>query len=118
MIMGETVFRKYPVADGVAPMVDDRAEALLNRTWRPALSVVGADGLPSIADAGNVLRPRTALKLSLRLPPTVDGPRATLDMKAVLEADPPHGGRVGFEADQGGTGGNAPTTAPWLAKEV
>ena len=48
----------------------DRAEALLNRTWRPALSVIGADGLPAIANAGNVLRPRTSLKLSLRLPPT------------------------------------------------
>jgi acetylornithine deacetylase/succinyl-diaminopimelate desuccinylase-like protein len=118
VIMGDTVFRKYPFADGVAPMVDDRAEALLNRTWRPALSVVGADGLPSIADAGNVLRPRTALKLSLRLPPTVDGPRATLDMKALLEADPPHGASVRFEADQGATGWNAPPTARWLAQAL
>ena len=32
----------------------------------------GADGLPGIAGAGNVLRPTTSLKLSFRLPPTCD----------------------------------------------
>jgi acetylornithine deacetylase/succinyl-diaminopimelate desuccinylase-like protein len=96
-------------------MVSGRAEALLNRTWRPALSVVGADGLPSIANAGNVLRPGTSLKLSLRIPPTLDGAHATQDMKRILEADPPHGAVVRFEADQGASGWNAPPTAPWLA---
>jgi len=113
-IMGGTVTSKYPFAGGTQPMVADHAEAVLNRTWRPALSVVGADGLPPIADAGNVLRPRTSLKLSLRIPPTVDGEAATRVMKKVLEADPPHGATVRFEADQGATGWNAPATAPWL----
>jgi acetylornithine deacetylase/succinyl-diaminopimelate desuccinylase-like protein len=114
-IMGELVIRKYPFAAGTKPMVAGRAEALLNRTWRPALSIVGADGLPSIADAGNVLRPRTSLKLSLRIPPTLDGERATSDLKRLLEADPPHSAAVRFEPDQGATGWNAPPTAPWLA---
>jgi len=117
-IMGELVIRKYPFAGGTKPMVAGRAEALLNRTWRPALSVVGADGLPSIADAGNVLRPRTSLKLSLRIPPTLDGERATSDLKRLLEADPPHGAAVRFEPDQGATGWNAPPTAPWLASAL
>jgi acetylornithine deacetylase/succinyl-diaminopimelate desuccinylase-like protein len=97
-------------------MVDDRAEAVLNRTWRPVLSVTGADGLPAIASAGNVLRPRTALKLSLRLPPTIDGEGATADLKRLLEADPPHGAVVSFTPDQGATGWNAPPTVPWLAQ--
>ena len=114
-IMGDIVFHKYPFAGGTLPMVGERAEAVLNRTWRPALSVVGADGLPSIANAGNVLRPRTSLKLSLRLPPTIDGQRATQDLKALLEGDPPHGARVRFEPDQGASGWNAPPIAPWLA---
>ena len=65
--------RKFPVrrrhaADGATT----GAELLLNRTWRPALSITGADGLPPLESAGNVLRPETALKLSLRVPPTVD----------------------------------------------
>ncbi len=76
-ILGDIVFRKYPFAGGTRPMVDDGAEALLNRTWRPALSTIGADGFPPIANAGNVLRPSTSLKLSLRLPPTIDGHAAT-----------------------------------------
>jgi acetylornithine deacetylase/succinyl-diaminopimelate desuccinylase-like protein len=115
-ILGDIVFRKYPFSDGTRPMVQDGAEALLNRTWRPALSVIGADGLPPIADAGNVLRPLTALELSLRLPPLIDGHAATVAMKALLEADPPHGARVTFETVQGATGWNAPPTQPWLAR--
>jgi acetylornithine deacetylase/succinyl-diaminopimelate desuccinylase-like protein len=117
-ILGETVFRKYPFAGGTRPMVGDGGEALLNRTWRPALSVIGADGLPPIESAGNVLRPSTSLKLSLRLPPTVDGNAAAAAMKATLEADPPHGASVTFTAEQGATGWNAPPTAPWLAAAI
>jgi acetylornithine deacetylase/succinyl-diaminopimelate desuccinylase-like protein len=114
-ILGDIVVRKYPFAGRTAPMTSDRVEAMLNRTWRPALSVTGADGLPAIASAGNVLRPRTALKLSLRLPPTVPGETATAAMQRLLEADPPHGANVSFEPDQGATGWNAPPTATWLA---
>jgi len=117
-IMGETTVRKYPFAGATKPMVDGHAEALLNRTWRPALSVTGADGLPPIADAGNVLRPRTALKLSLRLPPPVDGVAAQQALRQLLEADPPHGASVRFESDEGATGWNAPPTAPWVVKAL
>ena len=117
-ILGDIVFRKYPFAPGTRPMVDDGAEGLLNRTWRPALSVIGADGLPPIEDAGNVLRPMTALELSLRLPPTVDGHAATLAMKSLLEAEPPHAARVTFTPAQGATGWNAPPTQPWLAQAL
>ena len=118
MIMGPTVVQEFPFAGRTQPMHNDRTEALLNRTWRPALSVVGADGFPSIADAGNVLRPRTALKLSLRLPPTLDGEKATHDLKHLLEADPPHNASVKFEADQGASGWSAPPTAPWLTRAL
>ncbi|HVN36384.1 MAG TPA: M20/M25/M40 family metallo-hydrolase [Casimicrobiaceae bacterium] len=117
-IMGESTVGKYPFADRTLPMVSDHAEALLNRTWRPALSVIGADGFPAIADAGNVLRPRTAFKLSLRLPPTVDGAAAKDALTKVLEADPPHGATVRFSADEAATGWSAPPTASWLAAAV
>ncbi len=117
-ILGEVVFTKYPFAGGTRPMVDDGGEALLNRTWRPALSIVGADGLPAIADAGNVLRPSTSLQLSLRLPPTVDGRAATSALKALLETDPPHGAQVLFTPDQGASGWNAPPTQTWLAQAL
>jgi len=117
-IMGETTVRKYPFAGRTLPMVADHAEALLNRTWRPALSVTGADGFPAIADAGNVLRPRTSLKLSLRLPPPVDGAAAMRALKRLLEANPPHGATVRFDGDEGATGWNAPATASWLEEAL
>ena len=113
-ILGDVVFTKYPFAGGTTPMVTDRGEAMLNRTWRPALSVIGADGLPAIANAGNVLRPQTSLKLSMRLPPPVDANTATRTMKLLLEADPPYGANVSFEPEPGATGWNAQPTAPWL----
>jgi acetylornithine deacetylase/succinyl-diaminopimelate desuccinylase-like protein len=112
--LGASVYQKFPFAAGTQPMVTDFGEAILSRTWRPYLAVVGADGMPAIKDAGNVLRPKTALKLSLRLPPLIDGQQATRDMKRILEVDPPHGARVTFQADQGASGWSAPPTAPWL----
>ena len=95
-------------------MGENNFERLLNRTWRPALSVTGADGLPPLASAGNVLRPHTSLKLSMRLPPTVNGDEATRRMKQTLEENPPQGAKVQFYADQAASGWNAPAVAPWL----
>ena len=117
-ILGDLVVDKYPFAGNTQPMVADHAEALLNRTWRPALSVTGADGLPPIASAGNVLRPQTSLKLSLRLPPTLDGRKAMADLTRLFDADRPAGANVVFTPDQGATGWNAPPTVPWLAQAL
>lgn len=117
-ILGDGVTGKFPFAGSTRPMVTDGTEALLNRGWRPALSIVGADGLLPIASAGNVLRPQTALKLSLRLPPTVDGVRAASTLKHLLEADPPYGATVQFSDEQGATGWNAPPTIAWLKQAV
>jgi len=117
-ILGDLVINKYPFAGSTQPMVSDRTEALLNRTWRPALSIIGADGLPPIADAGNVLRPQTSLELSLRLPPTVDAQMAARTMKRVLENDPPAGANVRFEITEGATGWNALPIADWLARAI
>jgi acetylornithine deacetylase/succinyl-diaminopimelate desuccinylase-like protein len=117
-ILGEIVVRKFPFAGSTRPMVADAVETVLNRTWRPALSIIGADGLPPSANAGNVLRPRTSLTLSLRLPPTVDGALAADTLKRVLEADPPYGATVRFDSEQGATGWNAPPSAPWLKRAV
>lgn len=105
----------YPFVDGAGPTTDDPVEQLLRRTWHPSLSVVGADGLPPTARAGNVLRPSTSLKLSLRIPPTADPDAAAAAVKGALEADAPYGARVSFSDVESGPGWNAPATAPWLA---
>lgn len=113
-VLGAEVAGKFPFVSGTRAVSDDRAELVLNRTWRPALSVTGVDGMPSLADAGNVLRPFTALKLSLRLPPSVDAEQASRRLGEILEADPPLGARVVFEADEPGQGWEAPPLASWL----
>jgi acetylornithine deacetylase/succinyl-diaminopimelate desuccinylase-like protein len=105
----------YPFVDGARSTTDDPAEQLLARTWHPTLSVIGADGLPPTARAGNVLRPRTALKLSFRLPPTCDQEVALDAITSTLEGDPPYGARVTFSGAETGPGWNAPATAPWLS---
>lgn len=114
--LGDEVHESLPFVEGARPMGDDPLERLLNKTWRAALSVTGADGLPPIGDAGNVLRPYTALKLSMRIPPTLDGDEATAAVREILESDPPYGAKVRFKAEQSGTGWNAPETAKWLDK--
>jgi len=116
--LGDDVFQAYPFCEGVQPQEKDNLQRLLNRTWRPALSVTGAEGMPALASAGNVLRPYTSLKLSMRLPPTVDGEKATRDMKKTLEADPPENARVSFEPDHAASGWNAPDIAPWLHESL
>lgn len=105
---------QYPFVPGAGPTSGDAAEQLLSRTWRAALSVVGADGLPPTGRAGNVLRPGTSLKLSLRTPPTADADAAAAELVAALTADPPYGARVSVSAVETGPGWNAPAVAPWL----
>ena len=106
---------RYPFVPGARAAVDDPAEQLLARTWRAALSVVGASGMPPVERAGNVLRPRTALRLSMRLPPTCDPQAASDALHRALTTDPPYGARVTFTERHHAPGWDAPATAPWLA---
>ena len=123
-ILGDEVWKRYPWACGAdgglaLPTTTDPVEALLNRTWRPTLSITGVDGIPPVSSAGNVLRPYTAFKLSLRLPPLVQGHEAAVALKTLLEDNAPYNAKVTFEPDGrandwGATGWNAPTTEAWL----
>ena len=99
---------------GMRPLSNDPFELLLNNTWRPTLSVTGADGLPPFRSAGTVMRPFTSLKLSFRLPPTTNPVVAAEALKRTLEQEPPYGARVKFDVESAMGGWNAPTFAPWL----
>lgn len=112
--MGSTVISQFPFLEGAQPMETDLKEALLNRTWRPTVSYTGINGLPDTKIAGNVLRPQTTVKLSVRTPPTLDVNMLTSRLKEVLEANPPYGSKVTFHAEKAGQGWAAPTLAPWL----
>ena len=117
-IFGKDAFTRFPFVDGAHPVQEDTTELILNRTWRPTLSVTGAGGLPALQDAGNVLRPFTAVKLALRMPPTCDAQAATDAVRRVLESDPPYGAHVRFTAEKAADGWNAPELAPWLEGAV
>jgi acetylornithine deacetylase/succinyl-diaminopimelate desuccinylase-like protein len=117
-VLGKEVYDKFPFLPGMQPMHDDLAELVLNRTWRPALSVTGVDGIPPLASAGNVLRPHTAVKLSLRLPPTLDGERGGELLRELLLRDPPNGARVEFTLEKSSSGWNAPPMQDWLTAAI
>ena len=91
---------------------------VLARTWEAALSVTGVAGMPQLEQAGNVLRPTTKLKLSMRIPPTMNSAKAAQELKSILEADPPYEAHVQFDVDMPGDGWNAPPLAPWLEAAI
>ena len=125
-ILGEALYKRFPWAHAdcggssqtMLPTTSDPLQALLARTWTPTLSVTGAEGLPELKNAGNVLRPYTAFKLSLRLPPLIDAASAVAELKTLLEDNAPYQAKVTFEGGAGATGWNAPSTAPWFEQAL
>ncbi len=116
--LGREVYAKFPFNGRMLPAARDIQTLILNRTWRSALSVTGAGGLPEPVKAGNVLRPYTELKLSLRLPPTLNADRAAKILKKTLEKNPPYRARVTFEIEDKADGWDAPTMKPGLMRLV
>lgn len=114
--LGDKLIEGYPFLENVQPLNSDTAELILNRTWRPALSIVGVDGAPNIANAGNVTLPTLSVKLSMRIPPTCDVTAASQALKEILEENPPFNAHVTYHAEDFGPGWHAPELAPWLAK--
>src|SRR5690606_21289445 len=113
-VLGNNMWQRFPWAADTKPMSKQLAEIVLNRTWRPFLEVIGADGLPSVATAGNVLRPSTTFKLSLRLPPTANPEACSEHLVKLLSKSPLHGAKVTVTSDEPGGGWNAPELSPWL----
>ncbi|HEU4618208.1 MAG TPA: M20 family metallopeptidase [Gammaproteobacteria bacterium] len=113
-VLGRGVYDHFPWVQGMRPVTDDPVTLLLNHTWRPQLAITGAAGLPELRSAGNVLRPGTAVRVSLRLPPGVAGEEARRRVSDLLTRDPPYGARIRFESSEANDGWNAPALAPWL----
>jgi acetylornithine deacetylase/succinyl-diaminopimelate desuccinylase-like protein len=117
-VLGTAVYDKFPFVEGMHPVTENLTELVLNRTWRPQLAVTGVDGMPPLESAGNVLRPKTSVKLSLRVPPTLNGAKAGQFLKQLLEKDPPYGAKVTFKLEKDGSGWNAPQLSAWLEEAV
>ncbi len=117
-VLGQSVFEDLPFVSGVKPESSMTSELILRRTWKPALSVTGCDGIPPIQNAGNVTLPFISLKLSMRLAPTCDPHTATQTLKTILEKDPPHHAKVEFLINEESAGWNAPAEEAWLAQSA
>lgn len=120
-VLGKEISAAYPFVSGVRPVSDNLAELILNRTWRPTLSVTGTDGLPKLENAGNVTLPWLKVKFSFRLAPTCDAVFAAELIKKTFESKPPFGAKINFEIKEAGNGWNAPEESLWLtnaAKEA
>jgi acetylornithine deacetylase/succinyl-diaminopimelate desuccinylase-like protein len=117
-VLGSHILDKIPFAPGVRPVSTDSEQLLINNTWRPTLAVTGADGFPPTHAAGNVLLPEIALKISLRLPPTVDADTASRVVRAAFERDPPYGAAVNFEPESSTGGWNASPFEPWFEQSM
>ncbi len=117
-VLGKSVFEDLPFLPSVQPESTSVSELILRRTWKPALSVIGIDGMPAIENAGNVTLPSLSVKLSMRLPPTCSADKAAESLKTILEKNPPNQAKVRYEISDCGSGWNAPAEQPWLAESV
>ena len=117
-ILGNEVVEEFPWKNGMEPSTNDNVEGVLRRTWRPALSIVGSDGMPSTANAGNVLRPYTTLQLSMRIPPMVNPKVAVNAIEKILKSNIPYGASVELEFEEAAEGWNAPESKPWLLNAI
>ena len=117
-VLAEEVYQSFPFLDQAQPIDINMQQLILNRTWRPALTITGAEGLPAIADAGNVLRPKTVLKLSMRLPPEVNAQVAADAMQDALTTNPPYHAKISFRIDDAAMGWHAPHASEWLMTAI
>ena len=117
-ILNDEVVSEFPWHNDMKPSTDDNVEGVLRKTWKPALSIIGADGIPSTSDAGNVLRPYTTLQLSIRIPPTVRPKDAVKAIEKILKDNIPYGATVKLDFEKAGEGWNAPQTEPWLLDSI
>ena len=84
-VVGNSIWETLPVIDTLVSQSHSVEESLLDVNWRPALTVIGADGIPSVQNAGNVLRTNTDLKLSFRIPPGIKANYVEKIIKQKLE---------------------------------
>lgn len=72
------------------------------------------DGIPPTSIGGNVLRPFTKIKLSIRLPPTMEIDKAKKVVTELLTKDIPYGAQVTIDNMVTMSGWSAPINKPYL----
>ena len=117
-VLGDELWSSLPTVEALESQSKDVSEMLLDINWRPALSVIGADGIPSVQSAGNVLRTNTDLKISFRIPPGVNAEEVQEVVKQILEANPPYGAEVTYNPTEPADGFHAPPLHEGIASAL
>lgn len=118
-LSGSEMHSKYDYCDGGACMDQDNLpEMYLNNTWRANMSITGAAGLPDTSIAGNVVRSSTAVKISLRLPPSATPASCEAKLIEILSANPPNNAKVTVKGGHSGQGWCMKPMDPWLTSVV
>lgn len=134
--MGETLLSRFPFTEDGEPVTKNHFNAYINnvrirmeevksmitaftlQTWKATLCVVGQEGIPAAATAGNVMRPETSLRLSIRLPPTKNVEEAKAALIRILSENPPYGAEVTLSNVVGMKGWNCPETSKYLLDSI
>lgn len=106
----DTYLEAYHLPEHLNTVEDSIPKTILRNLWHAGLEVTGVKGLPSVERAGNVTTSSLELKLSLRIPPAVDGATVAETLKTTFEKDPPYGARVTYTVESADNG--------WLAKPL
>ena len=116
---GEEIFRKYAVVDGAGYVSQDNLKKMyLDNQFGPNLSITGADGLPPIQMAGNVVRASTSVRISMRLPPTLDPATAQAAIEKKLTENVPYNAKVTLKGGHTGSGWCMKDISPWLMDSI
>jgi acetylornithine deacetylase/succinyl-diaminopimelate desuccinylase-like protein len=101
---------ELPSVDGLHLLGASPADRLIAKAWSAALEVTGAEGLPALRDGGNVLRPYTTAKFSLRLPPDVDAQVAADALISAITTD--EGAHITIDLETPANGWYSPPLDP------
>lgn len=97
---------------------DNLVEMYLDNVWRPNLAITGAAGLPHYERAGNVVRPSTTVRASLRIGPDTDSEEAKKKLIDLIKADPPNNAKITIGLTHCGDGFCMKVLQPWLQDSI
>jgi acetylornithine deacetylase/succinyl-diaminopimelate desuccinylase-like protein len=117
-VLGYSLISSYPLYGDLKTISSKISELILQRTWKPSLSYIAADGIPPSNEAANLLRPSTSFVLSFRAPPTANLNMATEKLKEIFESSPPYDSKVSFRVIKKGSGWHMPDMPAWLSEAV
>ena len=117
-LAGDQLCKKYAIVDGAKYNSDDISKMYLDNVWNPNMSITGADGLPPVGMAGNVVRASTGARISMRLPPSMDPAKAEAFLRETLTKDPPYGAKITINGGHAGSGWCMKELSPWLSEAI